>query len=75
MVGFAGQFGKTVLGGMVTVLKVRERTDGYKDPGPFQFPDGTVMAIARPEDLERDRIELANAGSRKQYRPGQWQPS
>jgi FtsP/CotA-like multicopper oxidase with cupredoxin domain len=74
MVGFSGQFGETVLGGMVTVLKVREHTDGYRDPGPYEFPDGTVMAIATEEDLRRDRIEVPPK-ERKMHRPGEWRPA
>jgi hypothetical protein len=43
MTGF-GQFGPIEMGGMFTVMKVREglaRND-YSDPGPYQFPPGTV---------------------------------
>ena len=39
-----GQFGPIEMGGMFSVFKVREglaRND-YADPGPYDFPDGTV---------------------------------
>jgi len=43
MTGF-GQFGPIEMGGMFTVVKVREglEPDDYKDPGWYQHPDGTV---------------------------------
>jgi manganese oxidase len=40
----SGQFGPIEMGGMFTVMKVREglaRND-YKDPGPYKNPPGTV---------------------------------
>jgi FtsP/CotA-like multicopper oxidase with cupredoxin domain len=43
MAGF-GQFGPIEMGGMFTVLKVREglAADDYGDPGPYRHPEGTV---------------------------------
>jgi manganese oxidase len=43
MTGF-GQFGPIEMGGMFTVVKIREGLDrkDYKDPGWFKHPDGTV---------------------------------
>lgn len=39
-----GQFGPLEMGGMFTVLKVRDdqKPGDYKDPGPYKYPDGTV---------------------------------
>jgi manganese oxidase len=39
-----GQFGSIEMGGMFSVVKVREdlARDDYRDPGPYQFPRGTV---------------------------------
>jgi hypothetical protein len=39
-----GQFGPIEMGGMFTVVKVREglAAGDYKDPGPYQFPSGSV---------------------------------
>ena len=39
-----GQFGPIEMGGMFTVLKVREdlASGDYKDPGPYKNPSGTV---------------------------------
>ncbi|MGB6948968.1 MAG: copper oxidase, partial [Methyloceanibacter sp.] len=43
MTGF-GQFGPIEMGGMFTVMKVREglAANDYKDPGPYRYPPGTV---------------------------------
>jgi hypothetical protein len=43
MTGF-GQFGPMEMGGMFSVVKVREgiARDDYKDPGPYKHPPGTV---------------------------------
>ncbi|HEV7983809.1 MAG TPA: copper oxidase [Xanthobacteraceae bacterium] len=43
MTGF-GQFGPMEMGGMFSVVKVRERlgADDYTDPGPYRHPEGTV---------------------------------
>jgi hypothetical protein len=39
-----GQFGPIEMGGMFTVIKIREglARDDYRDPAPYQFPAGTV---------------------------------
>ena len=49
-----GQFGPIEMGGMFTVLKVREglAPNDYRDPGPYQFPPGTVA----------HEVEVADAG-------------
>jgi hypothetical protein len=43
MTGF-GQFGPMEMGGMFSVVKVRDgiARDDYADPGPFRHPEGTV---------------------------------
>lgn len=58
MLGYDGPFGQTVLGGMANILRVREKTDHYKDPGPYCFPRGTIAAPATIGDLKRDDIKL-----------------
>ena len=49
-----GQFGPIEMGGMFTVMKVREglAPDDYKDPGPYQNPPGTVA----------HEVDIAQAG-------------
>ena len=37
-----GQFGPIEMGGMFTVVKVREGITSYRDPGPYKNPPGTV---------------------------------
>jgi len=48
MTGF-GQFGPIEMGGMFTVMKVREglAANDYKDPGPYKNPPGTVAYEAK----------------------------
>src|SRR5262245_66252943 len=43
MTGF-GQFGPIEMGGMFTVMKIREglAANDYKDPGDYKHPPGTV---------------------------------
>jgi FtsP/CotA-like multicopper oxidase with cupredoxin domain len=42
MMSGQGQFGPIGMGGMFTLLKVRDRLTNYDDPGPYQFPPGSV---------------------------------
>jgi hypothetical protein len=58
MRGFKGQFGQTVLGGMANVLRVREDIETYEDPGPYEFPDGTVARPATAAELKADGIKV-----------------
>jgi hypothetical protein len=37
-----GQFGNIEMGGMFTVLKVRDGISTYDDPGWYRFPEGSV---------------------------------
>jgi len=56
MVATPGPFGPIDMGGMFTILKVRERLDGAADPGWYKHPDGTVATEASAADLTRDGI-------------------
>jgi FtsP/CotA-like multicopper oxidase with cupredoxin domain len=56
MVGGVGAFGYVTMGGMVTVLKVRDGITDYADPGHYEHPAGTVASPATPEELTRDGI-------------------
>ncbi len=56
MLGYDGPYGKTVMGGMSNILRVREGITSYKDPGPYKFPRGTMARQATPRELERDGI-------------------
>ncbi len=56
MLGAKLQFGYTEMGGMSTVVKVREQAPDYRDPGPYAFPAGTVSRRASREELRRDGL-------------------
>jgi FtsP/CotA-like multicopper oxidase with cupredoxin domain len=57
MLGGKGQFGTIDMGGMFTIVKVREHIDGDKDPGDYKFPPGTVASKATEAELKRDDIK------------------
>ena len=59
MIGGPGQYDYITMGGMFTILKVRDALppDG-SDPGWHQDPSGTVAALAVASDLERDGIHI-----------------
>jgi FtsP/CotA-like multicopper oxidase with cupredoxin domain len=56
MLGGKGQFGVIDMGGMFTIVKVREKINGSEDPGNYDFPSGTVACEATPAELRRDGI-------------------
>ena len=58
MVGGQGPFDYITMGGLFTVLKVRENLASYDDPGWYQNPPGTVADLASAEMLQRDGIEI-----------------
>ena len=59
MVGGRGQYDYVTMGGMFTVLKVREELPANgSDPGWYKSPPGTVAEVAPEADLKRDGIEL-----------------
>jgi manganese oxidase len=54
MVGANGKYGYIDMGGMFTVVKVRENLASYDDPGWYEPPAGTLAELARAEDLRND---------------------
>jgi FtsP/CotA-like multicopper oxidase with cupredoxin domain len=57
MAGANGQFGYITMGGMFTLVKVRDEIPaGNADPGWYQNPKGSIADIAPDEDLKRDGI-------------------
>jgi FtsP/CotA-like multicopper oxidase with cupredoxin domain len=60
MVGAPGKHDYITMGGMFTVLKVRnELSSGYRDPGWYENPSGTLTELADAQELERDGINPA----------------
>jgi manganese oxidase len=58
MLGARGPFDPITMGGMVTIVKVRDRLDGDGAPGWYTHPPGTVAALAKPDELARDGIDV-----------------
>jgi hypothetical protein len=58
MVGAQGPFDYMTMGGMATVLMVRDNLRSYDHPGWYRHPAGTVAALAEPEALRRDGIRV-----------------
>jgi hypothetical protein len=56
MLGGAAGHGYVTMGGMVTVLKVRDAITSYGDPGDYEAPPGTLAGPATAEELARDGI-------------------
>jgi hypothetical protein len=59
MRGGAGPFDYLTMGGLLTMLKVREhlaRDD--RDPGWYRHPKGTVASLASHDDLRRDGLTV-----------------
>ena len=56
MVGGKGPYDYITMGGMFTIVKIREHHTGAGDPGWYENPPGTQADSARPEDLARDGI-------------------
>jgi hypothetical protein len=64
MKGMAGPFGEISMGGLVTILKVRDQLESYdKDPGWYKHPPGTVALRATDEELRRDGISAGDGTS------------
>jgi FtsP/CotA-like multicopper oxidase with cupredoxin domain len=53
-----GQYDPITMGGMFTLLKVRERLDGDRDPGWYPHPPETQARLARGDELARDGIAM-----------------
>jgi hypothetical protein len=56
MVGGKGPHDYITMGGMFTILKVRETLTSYDDPGWYKAPGGTQADLASAGDLRRDGI-------------------
>jgi FtsP/CotA-like multicopper oxidase with cupredoxin domain len=54
MVGAGGKHGYIDMGGMFTIVKIRENLANYDDPGWYENPPGTLAQAATTEELQRD---------------------
>jgi hypothetical protein len=59
MRGGPGPFDYITMGGLLTVLKVREHLErSDRDPGWYRHPKGTVANLASRDQLRRDGIKV-----------------
>ena len=58
MMGGKGPFAEIDMGGMFTILKIREHLTPASAAGWYEHPRGTVAGEATPADLARDHIEI-----------------
>jgi FtsP/CotA-like multicopper oxidase with cupredoxin domain len=57
MVGGVGPYDEITMGGMFTILKVRENLSNYdEDPGWYEPPSGTLASLAASEVLQHNGI-------------------
>ena len=75
MLGGPGPFGFVTMGGMFTMLKVREGLANHDDPGWYTHPEGTVAAPASAEGAKRDGIDLGAAPSAPAAPPSATKPA
>jgi len=59
MRGGKGPHGYIDMGGMFTIVKVREQLDSYADPGWYQQPPDTVVRRATAAQLRADGIRTS----------------
>ncbi|MGD2170352.1 MAG: copper oxidase [Chlamydiota bacterium] len=58
MLGYTGQFGQTVIGGMANILRVRENITSYEDPGPYHFPKDTMAKPVSKQEMREDFLGI-----------------
>jgi manganese oxidase len=54
MVGMEGKHDYIDMGGLFTIVKIRENLKSYDDPGWYENPPGTLASLASNDELERD---------------------
>jgi manganese oxidase len=54
MVGMQGEHDYIDMGGMFTVVKIRDNLTSYDDPGWYENPPGTLASLASNDELQRD---------------------
>jgi FtsP/CotA-like multicopper oxidase with cupredoxin domain len=58
MTGGRGKYDTITMGGMFTILKVRDALTSYADPGWYAAPPDTLAEAAPAADLKRDGIDV-----------------
>jgi Transposase, Mutator family len=61
MVGMQGKHDYIDMGGMFTVVKVRENLTSYDDPGWYENPPGTLASLASNDEMQRDLGQIPDA--------------
>ena len=61
MVGAPGKYDYIEMGGMFTIIKVRENLTTYDDPGWYEVPPGTLAVLAGSDELRRDLGDIPKA--------------
>jgi hypothetical protein len=74
MTGF-GQYGPLEMGGMFTVIKVRDGrgANDYSDPGPYRHPEGTVareVSMAEGPSVPRSESPATEAPAGSPHKRG-----
>jgi FtsP/CotA-like multicopper oxidase with cupredoxin domain len=60
MLGGRGKHDAITMGGMFTILKVRNQLKSYEDPGWYENPAGTLASAASAADLKGDGIDVGS---------------
>ncbi len=58
MQGAPGPMGYIDMGGMFTIVKIREGITSYEDPGWYPHPDGTTAREVTESELKIDGITI-----------------
>jgi len=58
MLGGKGPYDSITMGGMFTLVKVRDTLQSDADPGFYEHPAGTRADVASAAELTRDGIQL-----------------
>jgi manganese oxidase len=61
MVGMQGKHDYIDMGGLFTIVKVRENLTSYGDPGWYENPPGTLASLASNDELQRDLGKIPEA--------------
>jgi manganese oxidase len=61
MVGAQGKHDYIDMGGLFTIVKVRENLTSYDDPGWYENPPGTLASLASNDELQRDLGKIPEA--------------